>query len=138
MLFPVLHAHGHASCRDGLHSRGAALVGNPGEPLAIERGVAVVRASSAEGVVTFREQLQHQLFGFHAEAEQQAVVPVIGAQVVLVSEHPSRCPLDGLVAAGTGVDVFRRQPRMRFEEVAHGTCGAHGAEGFKQCFDARF
>ena len=108
------------------------------DSLAIERGVAVVRASSAEGIVAFGEQLQHQFFGFHAEAEQQAVVSVIGAQVILVSEHSSCSPLDGFVAAGTGVDVFRCQPRMCFEEVAHGTCGAHGAEGFKQCFDARF
>ena len=100
--------------------------------------MAVVRAPPAEGVVAFGQQLQHQFLWFHAEAEQQAVVSVIGAQVVLVSEHPSRCPLDGLVAAGTGVDVFRCQPRIRFEEVTHGTCGAHGAEGFKQCLDARF
>ena len=100
--------------------------------------MAVVGASSAEGVVAFREQLQHQFLRFHAEAQQQAVVSVVGTEVVLVFEHPPRCPLDGFVAAGTGVDVFRCQPRIRFEEVTHGTCGAHGAEGFKQCFDARF
>lgn len=100
--------------------------------------MAVVRASPAEGVVAFRQQLQHQFLRFHAEAQQQAVVSVVGAEVVLVFEHSPGCPLDGFVAAGTSVDVFRCQPHIRFEEVTHGACGAHGAKGFKQCFDARF
>ena len=50
--------------------------------------MAVVGAASAEGVVAFRQQLQHQFLRFHAEAQQQTVVSVVGTEVVLVFEHP--------------------------------------------------
>ena len=72
------------SCRwYGLHARGTTLMRNSRKSLAVERRVAIVRAASAEGVISLRKQLQHELLGFQSDTEQQTIVAIVCAEKVL-------------------------------------------------------
>ena len=71
-------------------------LGQVGPP---EAGVRVVGTTAGEGVVGSGEQLQHELVGAQAHAEQHGFVAVVGVDEVGGGELETGGKLDGLVPA---------------------------------------
>ncbi len=117
--FEVSQRLGHAGGRNGLHTGGRALVGYHGQARSPQAGVAVVGAPAAEGVVALGQQLQHQLVGAQAQAQQQGIVAVVGGSVVVLGKQECRRQLHSLVAAGGGVHVAGGHGFLRLVEGRH-------------------
>ena len=110
-----------------------------GWPGRFRLGVAVVGSTAGEGVVFFGKELEHQLFRRHAHGQQEAVVAVVAAHVVLRLQETAGGDLDDFVSARACVDVFGGQPSVLFVEVGHGARGACGLVSLEQpCGCGRF
>ena len=87
--------------------------------------MAVIGAATAKRIGCLGEQLQHQLFGLHAQSKEHRVVPIICVEVVLGLELKAYCNLNGLVAIGASMDVFGSQLGIFLVEVCHSTACGH-------------
>ncbi len=74
--------------------------------LVFETGVAVVGAPAGERIVHLGQQLQHEVLWGHADAQQEAVVAVIGRDKVFGFELQGEGELCGFMATARGVNVF--------------------------------
>ena len=102
---------------------------NAGPP---QRRVRVVGAAAAERVVGLGQQLEHQLVGPQAEAEEQGVVAVVGRGIVGFGEQERGGQLHGFVAPGGGVHVAGGRGFFLLVQVGHRGGGVHQAVGAAQ------
>ena len=109
----------HPGGRNGLHAGGRALVRHHRRAGPAQRGVRIVGAAAAEGVVGLGQQLQHQLVGAQAQAQQQGVVAVVRGGVVGFGEQEGGGQLHGFVAPSGGVHVARGHRFFFFVQGRH-------------------
>ena len=125
--FKIFDSLGYPRRRNGLHARGRALVRHNGDARPPQRGVRVVGAATAKRVVGLSQQLQHQLVGAQAQAQQQGVVAIVRGGVVGFFQQEGGSQLHGFVAPGGGVHVAGGRSFFLFVEAGHSGGGVHQA-----------